>query len=201
MRWTLFALLLLAIAPTAWSEGDAEAGRIKAYTCTGCHGIPGYNNAYPNYRVPRLGGQNREYIIAALKGYRAGDRNHPTMRAQGGSLDDQDIEDVAAYFVSLTDSEISEATVGQDMPGYQKSQDANCVACHGDNGGVTVQPVNPRLAGQYANYLYHAMKSYQNGERNNGAMQLFVAELSDRDLKDIAEFYAAQDGLVDLSIK
>ena len=70
-------------------------------TCTGCHGIPGYNNIYPTYKVPKIGGQNYEYLTAALKAYREGERDHPTMRLQAESLSDRDIEDVAAYFASL----------------------------------------------------------------------------------------------------
>ncbi|HET6591835.1 MAG TPA: cytochrome c [Xanthomonadales bacterium] len=81
--------------------GDAEAGKIKAYTCTGCHGIPGYNTVYPTYKVPKIGGQNYEYLALALKAYRAGERHHSTMELQASSLSDQDIEDIAAYFASL----------------------------------------------------------------------------------------------------
>jgi cytochrome c553 len=81
--------------------GDAEAGKIKSYTCTGCHGIPGYNNVYPTYKVPKIGGQNYEYLVAALKAYRAGERHHSTMTLQASSLADKDIEDIATYFASL----------------------------------------------------------------------------------------------------
>jgi cytochrome c553 len=83
------------------AAGDAETGKVKAYTCTGCHGIPGYNNVYPTYKVPKIGGQNYEYLTAALKAYRDGERHHATMELQATSLSDQDIEDVAAYFASL----------------------------------------------------------------------------------------------------
>jgi cytochrome c553 len=97
----VLALLALATALSAalpaQAAGDVEKGRVKANTCMGCHGIPNYNNAYPTYRVPRLGGQHPEYIIAALKEYRAGARPHPTMRAQATSMTDQDMEDIAAW--------------------------------------------------------------------------------------------------------
>lgn len=95
----LAAVLLLP--GTAIAAGDPEAGKTTAYTCTGCHGIPGYNNVYPTYKVPKIGGQNYEYLVIALKAYRAGERNHPTMQLQASSLSDQEIEDVAAYFASL----------------------------------------------------------------------------------------------------
>lgn len=89
------------ISASAAAQGDAEAGRTKAYTCTGCHGIPGYMNVYPTYHVPKLGGQSEEYIVAALEAYAEGKRTHPTMEAQAHTLSEQDMRDVAAYFASL----------------------------------------------------------------------------------------------------
>lgn len=94
------ALLALLAGGSALAAGDAAAGKVKANTCMGCHGIPGYNNAYPTYRVPRIGGQAPEYLEAALKEYRAGERPHKTMQAQAASLSDQDIADIAAYISS-----------------------------------------------------------------------------------------------------
>jgi cytochrome c553 len=47
--------------------------------------------------VPKLGGQPADYIVSALKAYKSGDRNHPTMHAQSMSLSDQDMADIAAY--------------------------------------------------------------------------------------------------------
>ena len=91
---------VFATAPSAHA-GDPEAGKLKSYTCTGCHGIPGYKNVYPTFHVPKLGGQNEAYIAAALKAYRAGERNHKTMELQSQALSDEDIADIAAYFASL----------------------------------------------------------------------------------------------------
>jgi len=100
MRLSLIIALLLA-SESLLANGDPEAGKVKSYTCTGCHGIPGYNNAYPTYRVPKIGGQNYEYLISALKSYRDGEREHPTMELQASSLSEQDIQDISAYFASL----------------------------------------------------------------------------------------------------
>jgi len=86
---------------TVHAAGDPEAGKIKSYTCTGCHGIPGYKNVYPTFHVPKLGGQNEAYIVAALKAYRDGERDHKTMVLQSEALSDEDIADIAAYFASL----------------------------------------------------------------------------------------------------
>lgn len=98
---SLFALgcLAMALAGTAQAaDGDAEAGAQKAATCLGCHGVPGYRNAYPSYHVPKLGGQHPEYIVAALKEYKAGRRDHDTMQALAANLSEQDMKDLAAFF-------------------------------------------------------------------------------------------------------
>ena len=92
----LFAGCLLAAGVQA--AGDPQAGRLKADTCMGCHGIPSYRNAYPSYHVPRLGGQHAQYIVAALQEYKEGNRGHKTMQAQAASLSDQDMQAIAAYF-------------------------------------------------------------------------------------------------------
>lgn len=95
----LTAASFCAVVP-AHADGNAAAGKTKFYTCVGCHGIPNYNNAYPAYRVPKLGGQHPEYIAAALNEYKSGDRSHPTMHAQASTLSDQDIADIAAYLAA-----------------------------------------------------------------------------------------------------
>ena len=97
----LLALCAAAVLPSSSHAGDPEAGKIKSYTCTGCHGIPGYKNVYPTFHVPKLGGQNEAYIVAALKAYRDGERDHKTMVLQSEALSDEDIADIAAYFASL----------------------------------------------------------------------------------------------------
>ena len=78
-------------------EGDPAAGRVKASTCMGCHGVPNYSNVYPTFHVPKLGGQSAAYIVSALKAYKAGDRPHPTMQGQAASLSEQDMRDIAAF--------------------------------------------------------------------------------------------------------
>ncbi|UBB27408.1 cytochrome c [Pseudoxanthomonas japonensis] len=81
--------------------GNADKGRTLTYTCQGCHGITGYKNAYPNYHVPRIGGQSAEYLINALTEYKKGARKHPTMQAQSESFSDQDIADIAAFLSTV----------------------------------------------------------------------------------------------------
>ncbi|NZA28033.1 c-type cytochrome [Luteimonas sp. SJ-92] len=85
----------------ATGPGSVDNGRMLTYTCQGCHGIANYKNAYPNFRVPKIGGQSQEYMINALNEYKRGTRRHPTMEAQAQSFSDQDIADIAAFLSSL----------------------------------------------------------------------------------------------------
>lgn len=97
----LLCLTCLAVVNTAQAEGDAAMGREKSFTCTGCHSSPGYRNAYPAYTIPKLGGQNADYLAAALRAYRDGDRKHETMHAQIAQMSDSDISDIAAYYSQM----------------------------------------------------------------------------------------------------
>lgn len=101
------AFLALALPAGAFAQdkaaadGDAARGKQLTYTCQGCHGITGYKNAYPNYHVPRIGGQSAQYLTNALMEYRSGARKHPTMQAQAQSFSEQDIADIAAYLSGI----------------------------------------------------------------------------------------------------
>ena len=97
---TLTLLFSAAVAAqTPAPAGDPAKGREKTRMCEGCHGIEGWRTAYPEvYHVPKLGGQHAAYLAAALHEYKNGDRSHPSMRAIAGSLSDEDIANLAAYY-------------------------------------------------------------------------------------------------------
>ena len=101
---TLLTLLLCLLSANVFAAGDYKAGKIKAYTCTGCHGIVGYKNTYPMYHVPRIGGQNEEYLVIALQGFKSGERKHSTMNLQAEALSEQDIQDIAVYLAAQTNT-------------------------------------------------------------------------------------------------
>ena len=86
----------LIIAANA-QAGDAEAGKQKSQACVGCHGLNGKSN---NPLYPHLKGQQKMYLISALKDYRDGKRENPMMSSFASSLSDADIEDLAAYYSS-----------------------------------------------------------------------------------------------------
>ncbi len=179
---------LLSLGALAQAEGNAENGEAIGYSCLGCHGIKGYRNAYPSYRVPKLGGQKETYLVDALRAYRDGTRQHTTMNAQASSLSDQQIEDVAAYFAGLVD-EVAEGSEGQSL-----EVATACVACHGQNG-IGLSPAWPTIAGQHEDYLVHALKQYRDGTRQNAIMAGFATQLSDADIALLSRYYASLDGL------
>lgn len=185
-----FIAALLLLSGTAAAEGDAADGAAIGYSCLGCHGIEGYRNAYPSFRVPKLGGQTATYLEIALRGYRDGMREHPTMVAQAASLSDQQIADVAAFLASF-DSEVVEAG-GETVPAFQKA--ATCAACHGQNG-ISVSPPWPTLAGQHEEYLVHALNQYRDGSRKDPVMSPMAAPLTDEDVKILAKYFSSLKGL------
>lgn len=189
--FSAYAQLLQPLRET----GDAARGEGLSYTCTGCHGVDTAVNTYPMYHVPKLGGQNADYIEIALQGYRDGSRAHATMQAHAAQLSDQDIADIAAYFESIdddADSGISSAGSGKIASGQENS--VTCQACHGAVG-IAAASQWPNLAGQHASYLLEAMLQYKNGDRADSVMAPLVAALDEDALAEIAAFYAAQPGL------
>lgn len=84
--------------------------------------------------------------------------------------------------------------------GKQKAAET-CASCHGPEGGESVNPTYPVLAGQHQDYLLHALKAYQSGARENAIMNGIVSGLSERDLENLSAWFASREGLEDLSIK
>jgi cytochrome c553 len=186
----LAAAALLALVPfRAPADGNAERGKQLAYTCMGCHGIEHYRNAYPKYSVPKLAGQNSDYIVFALEQYDSGNRWHPTMKGLATSLTKEERADLAAYFTSLASAPESAEPVGTPP-----RQAETCVACHGKNGQGTMDEY-PNLSGQHADYLAQALNDYRLGKRKSPLMQPFAQQLTRDDIRVLAEFYSEQKGL------
>ncbi len=79
---------------------------------------------------------------------------------------------------------------------YERGKDKSttCSACHGADGNAD-NKMYPRLAGQYKNYLIHALNAYKSGERNNAIMSGFASGLSEQDIIDLSTYYSKQKGL------
>lgn len=173
---------------------EIARGRMLTFTCIGCHGLRGIDVTYPFYNVPKVAGQNRQYLFNALMDYRKDLRNFPTMRAQAHSMTVRDLRDIAAYFASLRNH------VHTRTPLFSSSRAkagakliTTCAACHGEHG-IAVAPEFPDLAGQYPSYLVRALEEYQKGLRKNAIMNSMAANLTHRDMVDIANYFASQKG-------
>jgi len=81
---------------------------------------------------------------------------------------------------------------GDLAAGQQKS--AVCAACHGPDGNSPIA-MNPRIAGQYADYLVQVLTEYRSGARPNAVMAGMAAALTDEDIDDLAAWFSSQPGL------
>ena len=100
MKLIITAALTLGLTSTAFA-GDIEAGKTKAAMCAACHGLDG-KGIMPVY--PNLAGQQEEYLKLALNAYKKGERTGgqaAIMAAMAATLNDGDINNVAAYYASL----------------------------------------------------------------------------------------------------
>ena len=112
------------------------------------------------------------------------------MRAHAVNLSDTDIEKIAEYFSSFKYE--GQLTSPENI---QIIDEANsCIACHGPDGN-SIAPTFPKIGGQYEDYLYHALKSYKNGNRNNAIMTGISSSLNEMQMKKLAKYFAKQKGM------
>jgi len=201
-----FALTLSAVSSLSFAQdvkGDANAGSKKIAMCIGCHGIVGYQASFPEvYKVPKISGQGEKYITSVLNAYKKGERKHPTMRGIADSLTDQDMADISAYYANHGKVEGAtlpdKATEPKEKVAALLTKGA-CASCHGANFAKPIDPSYPKIAGQHADYLYVALKSYKTEGsatwgRSNGVMGGVAKQFSNAELKELAGYMAAQQG-------
>lgn len=187
--------LATAFGASAAQAQDVKAGEKKIAMCIGCHGIPGYQASFPEiHKVPMIAGQNAKYLVSALQAYAKGDRRHPTMRGIATSLSEQDMNDIAAYYEQQAKLPAAPETVPAAPANVAELLTKGaCVSCHGANFSKPIDPSYPKLAGQHADYLTVALKSYKaekNGNvgRSNGVMAGQVKQFTNAELKAIANY-------------
>lgn len=171
--------LMLAGSIPAFA-GDPQAGRKIANMCRTCHGIDGYAQIPI---APHIGGEPLEYLESQLMAYKTGAREHEMMSVVTAGLSAQQISDVAAWYASHTAVASLPAGVTEaDAP-------AACVSCHGANG-ISVSLDAPNLAGEVNIYLDTQLKAYRIGKRRHDIMSAIASDLSDQDIRALANWYA-----------
>ncbi|MDI9336119.1 MAG: c-type cytochrome [Gammaproteobacteria bacterium] len=180
--------------------GDIVAGSKKVETCLGCHGIDNYKTNFPElYRVPKIFGQNVGYLMASLKDYQSGQRKNPVMVATAKSLSDQDIKDIAAYFSSFTVEPQKSLKSIENKRAQDIIAKGNCMVCHGDDFSQNQDLSIPKLAGQYADYMFASLKSYKNNDniywgRGNAVMAGVVKDFNLNELRLVAHYISQKAG-------
>ena len=193
----LVALVTMPSVNAQALAGDVQAGSKRIAMCVGCHSIPGYKATFPElYKVPKISGQSAQYIRNALHAYQKGERKHPTMRGIAESLSEQDIADVAAYFsVNGVQSDAQPLPKAPEGPPATMALvvKAACTSCHGDSFSHPLQPDFPKIAGQYPDYVYAALKAYQTDGnaligRANPIMGGIARQFSHAELRALADY-------------
>jgi thiosulfate dehydrogenase len=203
---SLTASLLCASSALFAADPGAEialrgASHPGAVACTSCHGSDGGGNAESGF--PRLAGLNATYLERQLHAYQQGSNKNPVMAEMAGSLTNQEISEVSAYYAGLqpvshakAPADVAVATGEQlarygDMPARGLPP---CVQCHGP-GGLGVGSVFPPLAGQPYQYIVDQINAWQSGLRSGdplGLMKQVASLLTAEVVRSVAAYYAAQ---------
>ena len=162
-----------------------EQGKALAASCAGCHGEDGNSKIAG---TPSLAGQQPHYLVAAIQEYHQGDRKTGVMKSVLNDSSKLELENLALYFAAQTPVQRAAPARGDAKAGEPMT--AMCGGCHGSQG-VSADAATPSLAGQDATYLVKATKAYKTTRRNWG-MQRYIAGLSDKDIDNIAAYYANQ---------
>ena len=191
MLTVTISLLLITSTANVYAESNSNTGKNKAAACAGCHGEDG-NSVMPGF--PKLAGQHKDYLVKQLQAFKSGARQSAMMSALAASLDDQAIEDIAAYYsnnkitpnqnLSLPASDDDDAPaktpeqkkaeladlIAKGSNLYRNGDLANavsaCIACHGPYGEGN-RPANfPNLHAQHADYLIKTLQDFKNGQRS-----------------------------------
>lgn len=179
----------------AAAEGDAAAGQAKSASCVACHGQNG-NSINPAW--PKIGGQHARYIAKELRDLKAGKgRSNALMAPIVAGLDEQDMQDLAAYFATqqmqagYANEEYVDLGEKLYRSGNFESGFAACMSCHGPSGSGNPLGGIPRLSGQHAEYTVTQLKAFRSGERSNdpyGIMRDVTKRMTDEEIRAVSEY-------------
>jgi cytochrome c553 len=170
--------------PAAAAPDPVAAGKAAAASCGGCHGEAGISSI-PG--MPSLAGHDPQYLVAATKAYKSGQRKHEMMKALVAGLGDADVTNIAFFYSAQKAAKTQTPAPGDKAAG--KLAAAACAACHGE-AGVSVG-ATPSLAGQEAQYFVAAMNGYRDGSRANALMKGPATAVSEAVTKDLAAYYSS----------
>jgi cytochrome c553 len=180
-----------------------ETGTRALEQCVRCHGYDGMGNETGAF--PYLAGQQQAYLYASLKSYAANRRASGIMQPIAAGLDDAVIRELAQYFATVTPrlaptpGEMPDADPARGaataLNGIARKGVPACRHCHGP-GRTAGHPAFPRLQGQGYDYLVTQLALWRDGVRGGSVYAPLMTEiangLDDRELRDVAAYYASQ---------
>ena len=179
----LFYALQKPSRTQAPAPGDPQAGKAGTAGCAGCHGDLGISSA-PT--TPSLAGQDPQYLIAALRAYKNGDRADATMKALAASIDENAFKDMAAYYAAQEPQALN-----IQPPPTTEEWAQKCDRCHGIKGNSTDARI-PALAAQRSEYLQAQLRDFQTSRRASHAMAAMSGVLNEDEIKNLATYYSHQ---------
>jgi len=203
---SILATVALLFAATTHAAGDADAGATKVAVCAACHGQEGVSASalYPN-----LAGQGEKYLLKQLQDIKSGDRPVMEMTGMLNASNDQDLEDMAAYYASLDHTIMGSQAIADEA--YALSEEeflelgekvfrggnlqtgvAACTGCHAPSGMGNDPAAYPVVAGQHSDYIIKQLKDFQKNLRTNDGdgqlMRAVAAPMSDLEIRAVANY-------------
>lgn len=185
---------LSSLMSFALFAADIEAGKTKSALCAGCHGVDGNS---PNAIWPSLAGQHASYLVKQLQDFKSGERADPIMQGMAATLNEADMQDVAAYFESQKlnpasfDASMIELGEAIYRGGITETSVAACMGCHSPSGTGNEPAAYPSLRGQHSDYLVAQLKKFRDGTRANDSGQLMrnvAKRMSNNEIMSVAAY-------------
>jgi cytochrome c553 len=202
---TALSAVAMISSSSLMAAGNAEAGKTKAATCLACHGADG-NSIAPNF--PNLAAQGEAYMVKQLMDFKAGKRKDPTMNAMVMALDEQAMQDIAAFYATQPlkpgQADPKQVAAGKQIykGGILETNIPACMGCHGPTGSGNPGSVYPQLSSQKSAYIEKQLKDFRNAAQNpnqetapvgrhndaSAAMRNAVKLLNDYEIKAVAQY-------------
>lgn len=198
---TVLALASTSIGAYGAAAENISAQVLKAKTdyCKTCHGLDGqgFRGSAP---MPRLAGQQPEYLASQLQAFIDRRRTNPVMNNVAHVLDPEMVKALAAYFKDLNPKPLgggakSLSSDGQKIyeEGVPSANIPPCASCHGTDGKGA--DAFPRLAGQLPDYVQRKLTNWdkERGQKkdqpdNSSIMQPIAHDLTEAQVKAVAAY-------------
>jgi len=200
----------IVVSSFAFAAADKEpttvsAAELKAKTdyCKTCHGVggQGFRGAFP---MPRLAGQQPEYLANQLQAFIDKRRTNPVMFNVAHVLSPPMLKALATYFQNLDPKPLGGAPkelVAEGQKIFQEGIGSNvpaCASCHGPEAKGA--DAFPRLAGQLNDYIYRKLTNWdkergQDKDKpdNSAIMQPIAHDLTEAQIKAVAAYLSYLD--------